>query len=328
MSKLSLVFGGCDYWDRTRPLMDGTVQPEGVDLKYTVIPPGDLGRHVIAGNKFEAAEIYACSYSMMRASGDDRFVGLPIFPSRSFRHGYIFVRTDADIAHPQQLAGKRIGVGQYAITATMWVRALLQHDYGVPPSAVHWFEGGMWVPDDFTGHATAELPPDIRVSQAGERTLEDMILEGDLDALISPYRPRALVAGDHRLRRLFRNYRELERDYFRRTGFFPIMHLVAIRREIYERHRWLATSLVQAFEQAKRVSRARLQDTSGLVVGLPWLVSELEEVDELFRGDAFPYGFEANLPILHAMLQYMVEQGMLKRKLDPHELFAPETLAS
>src|SRR3989338_8239844 len=152
MSKLSLAFGGCDYWDRTRPLMDGTVQPEGVDLKYTIIPPADLGRRVIAGNEFEAAEIYACSYIMMLSSGDDRFVGLPVFPSRSFRH-----------------------------------------DCNVPPSAVHWFEGGMWSPDDFFGHATAELPPDIRVSQAGERTLEDMILEGDLDALISPHRPRALV---------------------------------------------------------------------------------------------------------------------------------------
>lgn len=327
MSRVSLVFGGCDYWDRSRPLIDQRVQPEGIELKYQVLDPIDLLRRAIGGNEFEASEMYACSYMILHARGDDRFVGLPIFPSRSFRHGYIFVRSDAGIERPQDLAGKRVGVGHYAITAAMWVRAFLQHDYGVPPSAIHWFEGGMWNPDDLSGHAGVDLPSEVRVSQAGHRTLEAMLLEGGLDALVSPYRPRAMVAGDPRVRRLFPNYPEVEKEYFRRSGFFPIMHLVVIRREVYEKHPWMANSLLVAFEEAKALARKRLEDTSALTVALPWLPAALEEVSGLFGGDAFPYGFEANLPILEAMTRYLVEQGMVRRKLNPKELFAPETLS-
>lgn len=326
MKRVPLKYGGCFYWDRTQPLLDKAIQPANIDLNYTVLEAAELGRRVGERNEFEAGEMYACSYIIQRARGDQRLVGLPVFPSRSFRHGYIFVRTGSGIERPEDLAGRRVGVGQYAITATMWVRAFLQHDYGVSPTAIHWVEGGMWEPDDFSGHAAVELPPDIQVSRGGHQGLEPMLLNGEIDALISPHRPRALVGGDSRIRRLFANYPDIEKDYFRRTGFFPIMHLLVLRREIYERHRWLAKSLFDAFEEAKVYSRKRMQDTSALAVGLPWLPSALEEVDDLFRGDAFPYGFEANLPVLKAMIEYMREQGMIKQKLDPETLFAPEVL--
>lgn len=327
MSRVPLVYGGCDYWDRTRPLIDGRVEPEGIDLTFVPLDASDLGRRGIYAAEFEAAEMYSVSYMVMRSRGDDRFVGLPVFPSRSFRHNNVFVRSDAGIERPQDLRGKRIGVLQYSNTASMWARAMLHHDYAVAPASVHWIEGGFVLPGTRHGHADVELPPEIRVTRNEDEPLEDMLLAGKLDALIHTSRPRAFTAGDPRVRRLFPDFRDAEREYFCRTGFFPIMHMVVLRRDVYDRHRWMANSLIDAFKQAKLLTWPRLQDTGALAVPLPWLRADLEEVASLFGGDPFPYGFEANRLTLEAMTQYLLEQGMTTQKLAPEDLFARETLA-
>lgn len=326
MSRVSLVYGGCDYWDRTRPLIDNRIQPQGIDLTYVPLPAHDLGRRIVYSAEFEAGEMYSVSYIVMRERGDDRFVGLPIFPSRCFRHNSVYVRSAAGVQQPQDLRGKRVGLAQYSNSAAMWARAFLHHDYGVPPASVEWIEGGIAVPGTRHAHAEVDLPSEIHVTRVEAKPLEEMLLAGELDALIVPERPQALLAGDPRIRRLFPNYREVERDYFSRTGFFPIMHMAVIRRDVYERHRWMAISLMEAFQQAKDLTWKRLQGTGALAVPLPWLEADLEEITSLFGGDPFPYGFEANRTILEAMTEYVMEQGLTKRRLDPAELFAPEAM--
>lgn len=328
MSGVPLVYAGRDYWDRTQPLIDGRVRPDGIDLTYLPMTVPELWIRMLQNNEFDAAETAGCSYIVLRARGDGRFIALPVFPSRNFRHGYIYIRSDAGIERPQDLVGKRVGVGEYATTASTWVRAMLQHDYGVLPSAMHWFEGSLSVPGDIGGHAPVK-PPGVRLETIpADKTLEGMLLAGELDALISPRVLPAHATGDPRVRRLFPNYREVEKDYYRRTGFFPIMHMVVLRRDVYEQHRWIALSLFKAFEEAKALSWKRLQDTGMLPVRLPWLRADLEELTEVFGGDPFRYGFEANQHVLEAMTQYVVEQGLAERKVDPKELFAPETLAT
>jgi 4,5-dihydroxyphthalate decarboxylase len=320
-----MTYSGIDYWDRTLPLITGQVQPEGIDLTYFTLYPPELWRRTLESAEFEASEISACSYLTMRAAGDDRFVGLPVFPSRNFRHGYIFLRSDAGIEAPQDLAGRRVGVGNYQETASLWMRALLQHDYDVPASAIHWVQPALQA----DGRPDAPISPDIEITTAPSgKTLEQLLLAGEIDAIMSPQRPQSLLAGDPRVKRLFPNFREAEQDYFKRTGFYPIMHMVVMRRDIYERHRWIANALLFAFEEAKAAARKRLQNVGVLSVSLPWLVADLEEANQVMGPDPFQYGFEANRPILEAMTQYLVEQGLSQRKLDPEELFAPETLGT
>ncbi|MFC9439376.1 ABC transporter substrate-binding protein [Nocardia sp. NPDC057030] len=331
MSRISLVYGGCDYWDRTRPLIDGRVRPEGIDLTFVTINPDDLGRRCLFGAEFAACEMYAVSYMILRARGDDRFVGLPIFPSRTFRHHNIFLRSDAGIEEPNDLRGKRIGIAQYSNTASVWARAALQHDYDVAPTSIEWVEGGFVVPGTRNGHADIEFPPGLHVSRNDTEPLEELLLGGRLDGLIHYGQPRAFTAGDPRVVRLFPNSREVERAYFVRTGLFPIMHVVVLRREVYERHPWMANSLVAAFSEAKAMAARRLHDTSAIAAPLPWLSDDLDEIASLFadapfHGDPFPYGFEANHATLDTMTTYLREQGLTSGKLDPRTLFAPQTL--
>lgn len=321
MSLVPLDYAGWEHWDRCGALITGKVRPEGLDFNYVVLGAADIGRRWFVNGEFDAGETWSMSFIAMKARGDERRVGVPIFPSRNFRHGYIFVRSDAGIDEPKDLVGKRVGVDEYIITAVVWVRAMLEHDYGVSPGSIHWFV------NPYRMHAAVDPPPTVKVTTAsGQKSMEQMLLDGELDAVISAVRPNSILTGDPRVRRLFPNYREVEKEYFQRTGFFPIMHMVTIQPEVYERHRWIPNALMKAFEEAKSLGRARLQDTGGLAVGVPWLTAELEDMDRTFKGDPFPYGFAANLPILEAMTQYIYEQGLSPRKIDPEELFAPETL--
>lgn len=327
MSRLKLSYGGVSYLDRTRALETGEISPAGIDLNY-VVPAsiGDLFRAVAARAEFDVAEFSLCTLMLMIGNGDNRLVGLPIFPSRAFRHEQIYINVKSGIKQPSDLAGRVVGISEYQMTAGLWVRAHLQHDYGVAPDKIRWRTGGFFIPR----HASRmhlDLPPGVELQTIAEDdTLEKSLLEGRIDALVSTEPPRPFVAGDARVARLFPDVRSVEREYFKRTGFFPIMHAVVMRRDVYEANRWIAMSLLNAFNEAKRLGHEKLAYQGAYAVSLPWLSLETEELSRLFGGDAFPYGFQSNLRILEAMTTYAHEQGFTPRKLDPRDLFAPEAL--
>jgi len=327
VSRLKLNYGGVSYLDRTRALETAEVSPAGIDMNY-VVPSSiaDLFRGMVAHAEFDIAEMSLCTLMVMIGKGDKRLVGLPIFPSRAFRHSQIYVHANSGIQQPSDLVGREVGISEYQMTAGLWVRAHLQHDYNVSPEKIRWRTGGFFVPRHVE-RMPIDLPSGVEMRRIPEgETLEAMLLQGRIDALISTEPPRAFVAGDARIGRLFPDARAVEFEYFKRTGFFPIMHAVVIRRDVYEANRWIAMSLLNAFNEAKRLGHERLAYQGAYAVGLPWLPSETEEVNRLFGGDAFPYGFQSNLKILEAMAAYAHEQGLTPRKLDPRELFAAESL--
>jgi len=326
--RLKLAFGGVDYLDRTHALAAGEVAPLGVELNFQTLAISELFRRMCQHAEFDAAELSMSSYMIMRARGDDRFVAIPVFPARAFRQRQLYVRADSGIERPEDLVGKRIGLREYQITAALWTRAFLQHDYGVEPRSIRWRYGGVETPY-WVERLEHSPPAGIEIERIpADRSLSELLEAGELDALALTHAPRLFREGSAKIRRLFPYYRPVEEEYFRRTGLFPIMHTVVIRRELYEANRWLATSLLRAFEESKAIGRRRTHDMDVLAVSDPWWEPELAAVDELFGGDPFPYGFAANVATLEAMTQYSYEQGLSARKLDPRELFAPETLES
>lgn len=323
----TLHYGGIIY-DRSLALLTGVVAPKGMLLNYEVVPDiTELFRRVCADAEFEAAEISLSSLMAMISRGDNRYVGIPVFPSRCFRHSFVFIRTDRGIEGPADLAGKVMGVEEYQMTAAVWIRGFLEHDYGVPPDAIRWRYGGMTKPG-YRPRLAHSLPPEINIELIPQdRALEEMLYAGELDALLTTAVPQRYRAGDTGLvTRLFRNYRAVEAEYFQRTGIFPIMHTVAVRRDVYEARRETASALLEAFKEAKALAHDRLVDLNALAVELPWLGADLEELDALFGGDAFPIGYEPNAHVLETLAAYSHEQGLSSRLIDPRELFAPETL--
>src|SRR5579884_4082514 len=226
----------CGATDRTLPLILGDVRPAGIDLTFLRMQPEEVFFRMTRYAEFDAAEMSFSSYLLRRSRGDDAVIAIPVFPSREFRHNCIWVRADAGIDAPADLRGRRMGVPEYQVTAAVWIRGLLADDYGVQPTDLHWFTGGLYEPGRHE-----KLPihvPGLDLQPISEdTTLSDMLLDGELDALMGPRPPRGFP-GDPRVRRLFPNFREVEADYFRRTGIFPIMHTVVIRRDLLDRERW------------------------------------------------------------------------------------------
>lgn len=326
MSPLRLRYAGIAYFDRTRPLQVGEVAPEGIELEYVPFesPSGLFGR-MVREAEFEASEMSLSTYLMLRSRGDDRFVAIPVFPSRAFRHSQVYVSARSGIARPADLAGRDVGVHQYQMTAAVWVRAFLEHDYGVPPAQIRWWVGGLREPG-YAERLAHEPPPGVAIERIPEdRALEEMLAAGELDALVATFAPEPFRRGEG-VERLFSDYRRVEEDYFRRTGLFPIMHTVVVRRDVYEASPWVARSLLEAFDESRRRARARLRHLGTLAVMHPWIADELERVEELLGGDPFVDGLEANLPALRALARYSLEQGLAERELDLRELFAEETL--
>jgi 4,5-dihydroxyphthalate decarboxylase len=323
---VSLTYVGLLY-DRTEPLRAGTVVPNGIDLRYDV--PDTVAAHfrrLAQEAEIEVAEMSMSTYMMLRDRGDDRLVALPVFPSRVFRHSFVFVNTGSRIERPEDLAGRKVGVMEYQMTAALWIRAFLEHDYGVRPRDVDWRYGGLDTPA-YVERLAHEPPAGVRLERIpADRTLDELLHRGELDALASARVPACFRAGNANVRRLFPDYRTVELDYFERTGFFPIMHVVVMARRVYEREPWIAVSLLEAFVEAKRRAFAAMRELGALAVSLPWLGHSLEEVDAVFEGDPFPYGFGANRAILEAMADYSYEQGLSSRRLTPAHLFASETL--
>lgn len=325
MSKLRLTLG-CWNYDRTRALMDGLVQPDGIDLNYLNMPVEETFFRMLRHQEFDVAELSLSSYCVSLSKPQKPFVAIPVFPSRFFRHSCIYVNANSGIREPKDLIGKRVGTPEYQMTAPVWIRGILSEHYGVPVDSVAYRTGGEEEPGR-SEKLKLDLPPGIRVEPIGAtQTLSQMLLEGEIDALYTARMPSTFRTGGGRVKRLFEDYPEVERQYFRDTGIFPIMHTVAIRRDLYEANRWVAQSLCKAFVQAQRRCYEDLQETAALKAMLPWLTAHLEETRREMGDDYWPYGLERNRKTLSTFLRYHHEQGLSTRLLTPDELFAPEAL--
>lgn len=325
MSKLNLTFA-CWNYDRTRALMDGTVKVDGIDLNYLNLPVEETFFRMARFREFDISEMSLSSYCVTLSKPERPFVALPIFPSRFFRHSCIYVNANSGIREPKDLIGKRIASPEYQMTAPVWIRGILSDHYNVPVDAQPYLYGG----EEEVGRIEKmklALPPNIQVNPiAPHQTLSQMLYDGELDALYTARMPSSFLKGDGKVKRLFENYPEVERRYYRETGIFPIMHTVVMRREVYEANRWIAQSLTKAFIEAQRHTYEDLKDTAALKAMLPWLSAYVDETQREFGDDWWPYGLEKNIKTLDTFTRYHHEQGLSPRKLDVHELFAPESL--
>ena len=316
--KLTLA---CNEYDRTRPLIDGRVRPEGIDLEITVLKPRQLFPRMLDDQEFDAAELSLASYAALVARGGSPFVAIPVPVSRLFRHSCIYVRDGAGIKSPEDLRGKRVGATQYGATAVVMIKGMLQDEYDVVPRDLHWVIGGLTTPVE-KPLIPLNLRPGISLEFAGTgRTLEGMLESNEIDALFSIYIPRLFLAGSPRVARLFADFKAAEQDYFRRTGIFPIMHIVAIRKDVYDVHPWIAQSLYRAFTSARDMAIETLYDTDALVSTLPWLIDHIEESRRILGQEFWPYGLEPNRPTFEALCRYVYQQGLAPRLVTSDELF-------
>ena len=327
MARLQLSLA-CWHYDRTHALADGSVRPEGIDLNYLDMHVEETFFRMLRNREFDVAEMSLSSYAVSVARDSPPFVAIPVFPSRFFRQSCIFVSEKSAIREPRDLIGKRIGTPEYQMTAPVWIRGILQDEYGVDPASVEYCTGGEEEPGR-EEKLKLDLPAKFRVTRIGAgKTLAAMLADGEIDALHAARIPSTFRSRAGTVRRLFENYVEVERAYYRKTRIFPIMHTVAIRRDVYEANPWIAQSLTKAFVQAKRRVYENLYTTSALTTMLPWQIAQVEEVRSDMGDDWWPYGFEANRHVLDTFLRYHHEQGLSPRRLQPEELFAPETLSS
>ena len=314
--------------DRVLPLLLGDIVPAGVRLAFTQGKPGDIFWRALHDGEFDVTEMSLAAHCILTSRGENPFVGIPVFTSRMFRHGSLFVRNDAGIERPEDLTGKRIGVPEYQMTAAVWMRGILADDYGLAPSEVSWFTGGV----NRAGRKERiplRLPADYRVSEiAPTDTLDQMLAAGKLDAIMSPEIPAGFLSQRPTMRRLFQDVRSVEETYFQHTAIFPIMHMLVVRRSVLQSDQALARSLYDAFNDAKGLALSRLYDADALYATLPWLIPELERVRALMGHDFWPYGLNRNQHILKTFLGYLHEQQLLQRPVSVDDLFASETLAT
>ncbi|MDE2007106.1 MAG: ABC transporter substrate-binding protein [Rhodospirillales bacterium] len=322
MSKLALSIAVGNY-DRMRPLMDGEVAIDGVDPLFMALEPEEIFFRAFRHADFDVCELSLSSFALRTARGDCPYVGLPVFPSRAFRHTAIYVRTDR-IRVPEDLRGKRVGVPEYQLTANVWARALLEDEHGVAPEEIVWVRGGL----EQAGRVEKNPftpPPGLRLEAAPEgATLSGLLAAGAIDGIIAPRAP-SCFGSDPNVGWLYPDTKAAASDYFRRTGIFPLMHLLGLRRALAERHPFLPMALVKAFTESKRIALARLADPAASKVSLPFAEEWVHATRALMGEDFWSYGLEANRAALTAFLQRHHREGLSPRALAPEELFHPAT---
>ena len=325
MSKLRVTLA-CWNYDRTRALADGSVKADGIDLNYLDLPVEETFFRMLRYKEFDAAEMSLSSYTVSMNREDKPFIAIPIYPSRFFRHSSIYVSTRSGIREPKDLIGKRIATPEYQMTAPVWIRGILADEYGVAPSSVEYYTGGEEEPGR-EEKLKLDLPPSIKIRPIGPtKILSQMIADGEVDAMHTARAPSTFYSRPNDVKRLFENYAEVERAYFRKTRIFPIMHVIALRRDFYEANPWVARSLYKAFVEAQRRTYQSLGETAALLTMLPWLIAHVDDAKREMGPDWWSYGFNENRHVLDTFLRYHHEQGLSKRRLQAEELFAPETL--
>jgi 4,5-dihydroxyphthalate decarboxylase len=318
VSRLKLTFA-CGYYDRTDALRTGDVKVDDIDLDFIAIAnPREIFDRMGGKQEFDVAEFSTSETISRLAKGDDTFVALPVFPSRVFRHGYIYINRKAGIRTPKDIEGKRIGVPLYTMTAAVWIRGHLQHQYGVDLSTCRWLEGAI---NHAGRHGEPSSPPLLKPVKIehdkDSRSLSELLAKGEIDVIVGTQHPNPHPD----IAPLFPDARAVERDFAIKTKIFPMMHLIVIRRDVYERNPWIADKLYKGFVDAKNLALARLKRGHPLM--LPWLHQDLHELDEVFGGDPYPCGIEANRPSLAALVQYMVEQDFIPKPIPLEDIFVP-----
>jgi 4,5-dihydroxyphthalate decarboxylase len=323
MARQKLVFG-CALYDRVVPLAVGQVKPAEFDLDFVAMDdPRATFDRMGKSLAFDASEMSSAEFIVRMSAGDRAFVAIPAFVSRVFRHGFIVVNRKAGIRTAKDLEGKRVGVPLYTMTAAVWIRGHLQHEYGVDLGKIHWIQGA--VNDAGTHGSPYRLPlpkpPPVEINASG-KSLNDLLVAGEIDAIAGAILPEAL--GRHPdILRLFPNYQDVEMDFYRRTKIFPIMHVVVIRRDVYEKAPSVAAGLYDALCESKSVALARMRYDGATRYMLPWMSAEIAQLDGLFGADPWPYGIAANRPSLDALLRYLFEQSMLSKPMAVEDLFVP-----
>ena len=314
----------CENYDRVASLASGAVKVEGCSARILKLHAEELFFRAFHNHEFDVCELSLSSYIMATSRGDFPYIAIPVFPSRVFRHSGIYINTDTGISKPSDLRGRMVGVPEYQMTAALWIKGMLSDEYGVGPKDVKWRSGGqeeagreekikLLLPEGFD---VAPIP--------STKTLNGMLENGEIDALISARAPSCLGTAKN-VARLFPNYRKAEQDYFKKTGIFPIMHVVGIRRDLAEKYPWLPSSVFKAFAQSKANCMHALQEVGALLITLPWIVAEYEETTRLMGEDFWPYGVEKNRHVIEAMLRYSYEQGLCEKKMELVDLFHPNT---
>lgn len=325
MSLLPISMTFWDY-DRVQALADGRVKIEGCDAVHMNLDIHDIFFRAIRNQEFDITEMSFSSYMMMVGAGNPPYTAIPVFLSRMWRHSAIYIRTDRGIKKPEDLKGREVGVPEYQVTAALVARGMLSDEYGVKASDVTWRTGGVEDPGR-PEKVGLKLPADIEVKAIPtDKTLSGMLEAGEIDALVAPLPPSCFNNGAANVGRLFPDYRELEKDYWKRTRYHPIMHVAAIRTELVQKHPWLAGNVFEAFEKSKALAMARLGNFGAAKATLPWLAAEVAETIELMGENYWPYGVENNRIALENATRYSFEQGLSPRKLEIEELFAPSTL--
>ena len=323
MEKVALTLAIGDY-EHTRDVASGRVPVQGATLNVLTLPPEEAFFRFTHFREWEVSEMSMGKYVSLLSQGEDGIAAIPVFPSRVFRHSMIYVRDGSRIARPEQLKGARIGVPEWAQTAVIYARGYLTHQVGVALDSVDWVQAGVNEPGRVE-KVKLKLPEGVRLRPEAGRSLNDMLLAGDLDAVLSARPPRDLAKG---IRRLFPDYEAVEEAYFRETGIFPIMHVIVIKTDVLARHPWLAMNLYKAFDEAKRRSVERLCDITASHAPFAWLAPYAERMKALFGDDFWPYGLERNRRTLQAFVDFAVEQGVCHRRLALEELFPRQVLTS
>ncbi len=322
MSRRSLSIAVGDYF-HVRHLVDGRVDVPGLDLVWVQLQNEQILQRAFQHREWDASEFSLAQYVALRSQGDDSLIALPVFPSRVFRHSSIFVRRGG-IERPEQLHGARIGVPEWVQTAGVWARGILVDDFGLDLTSVDWVQGGVFTPGR-KEHVTVTLPDGIHVRAEADRSLSDLLSDGQLDAIISARAP-AGFSPTGPIGPLFRNARERELEWGLRNRTVPIMHVVVLRRDVYEQAPWSARGLYDGFAAAKKAALAALSDLTVSVVPVPWVGEEPDRLSELFDGEWWPYGVEPNRASLSTFVRHARDQGVAVRDLEIESLFAPETL--
>lgn len=323
MSNLPITLA-CGFYDRMHALYTGQIKPDGIDLNFIVMDdPRQIFDRMGGGLEFDASEMSISEHATKLIAGNSPFVAVPVFISRVFRHQFIFINTKSGIKKPKDLEGRRVGVPLYVQTAAVFIRGMLQHDYGVDLTTIRWIQGAMEHPGTHGKPSVLPLLTKIDLEQNNSgKSLNQLLEDGDIDAMITATIPEPYGRNPN-IQRMFPNFRAVEADYFKRTKIFPIMHLLAIKREVYEKHPFIATSLYNACCEARALAIAKMRDVGALRYMLPWLVADFHEIDEVFGNEFWPYGVEENRPTLEALVTYLHEQAMIPKTIPIEELFVP-----
>ena len=324
-ARLHLTMASADY-DHIRDLVHGVVRADGIALTPLVLEVEEIFHRFIKNLEWDVSEISFAKYTALTAQGGAPMVAIPVFPSRVFRHSSIYIRTDRGIAAPKDLENRTVGIPEWAQTAAVYSRGTLQHEYKIDLTSIEWIQAGVNQPGR-REKVELKLPKGIKLTPVADKSLNEMLLSGEIDCAMVARAPEAFVAGDRKIMRLFENFLEVEADYYKKTGIFPIMHAVAVKREVLEKNPWVARSLFTAFDEAKRRSVERAVDSTVTLFPIPWCYEYARRGMDLLGKDYFPYGIEPNRKTLEAFLKYAHEQGVCRKLLTVDELF-PKSLAS